>query len=252
VGTVEFSDYEQMTVADIPGIVDGAHEGKGLGHVFLRHIERTKLLVYMVDVVASVTEDRENVSPGADLASLISELELYMPGLSTRRCIVVANKMDKLPQARQAAVLAELESAMPYSSEGLFAMSAQRGGGVKEVITALRNLVDTAPAAEDDPSLPQSIVGKNGRFLAQNSEEVETALARQAQDQAEEEIEHRNYIRNLKSKRRGKIRQPGREELEEADEEYNSRDAQMVREADLARRAAARLTRGWMKHKHDK
>jgi hypothetical protein len=143
-------------------------------------------------------------------------------------------------------VLAELEAAMPYSSEGLFAMSAQRGGGVKEVVTALRDLVDTAPATVARPSGPQSGVGINGRFLAHDSEQAATALARAAQEEAERDMEQRNYIRNMKSKRRGKIKAPpGVDDAIEAEEEYDSREAEMERDQLSARRAAARLTSEW-------
>ena len=85
--------YQRVTVADIPGLVEGAHENIGLGHDFLRHIVRCKLLVFVIDMAGS--EGRE---PLEDLRTLRKELDLYDPKLSERPWIVVANKMD-LPEA---------------------------------------------------------------------------------------------------------------------------------------------------------
>ena len=95
VGVVELPGYERLTVADIPGLIEGAHANVGLGHDFLRHILRCKLLVFVVDIAGS--EGRE---PIEDLQKLRRELDLYDPNLSERPWIVVANKMD-LPGAEE-------------------------------------------------------------------------------------------------------------------------------------------------------
>jgi GTP-binding protein len=96
VGVVEFpQEYQRITVADIPGLIEGAHENVGLGHDFLRHIVRCKLLVFVLDMAGS--EGRE---PIEDLQKLRKELDLYDPRLSERPWIVVANKMD-LPEAEE-------------------------------------------------------------------------------------------------------------------------------------------------------
>jgi GTPase len=89
VGVVEYSDLERVTVADIPGLIDGAHENRGLGHDFLKHIERTKVLLYVVD--AAGTEGRD---PATDLRHLINELRLYDEELLTKPALVFANKHD--------------------------------------------------------------------------------------------------------------------------------------------------------------
>ena len=93
VGVVSFPDFHKLTVADIPGLIDGAHMNIGLGHEFLKHIERTKVLIYVLDM-ASV----EGKKPFDDFTTLQKELELYMKGLSKRKAIIAANKMD-LPDA---------------------------------------------------------------------------------------------------------------------------------------------------------
>lgn len=89
VGVVEYPDFERITVADIPGLIDGAHTNRGLGHQFLKHIERTHVLAYVLDMAAVDGRD-----PIEDLRHLRQELELYMKGLSKRPAIIIANKMD--------------------------------------------------------------------------------------------------------------------------------------------------------------
>jgi GTP-binding protein len=93
VGVVELGGYRRATVADIPGLIEGAHENKGLGHEFLRHIERCKLLLFVIDMAGSEGRD-----PVDDFRTLRRELKLYDPRLAARPLAVVANKMD-LPGA---------------------------------------------------------------------------------------------------------------------------------------------------------
>jgi GTP-binding protein len=94
VGVVHMKDFDKITVADIPGLIDGAHKNIGLGHAFLRHIERTSVLVYVVDVAGVDGRD-----PYDDYISLKKELELYMEGLSARKSVIAANKID-LPESK--------------------------------------------------------------------------------------------------------------------------------------------------------
>lgn len=89
IGVMEYPDFRKVTVADIPGLIDGAHLNKGLGHYFLRHIERTKLLIYLVDLGGVDGRD-----PNDDVRVLKNELDAYMEGLSGRAKIVLANKTD--------------------------------------------------------------------------------------------------------------------------------------------------------------
>ncbi len=93
IGVVEFPDFSSFRMADIPGLLDGAHRNVGLGHEFLRHIERTQALLYVLDMAGV-----DGRNPVEDLKVLRNELELYMKGLSKRAVIVVANKMD-LPES---------------------------------------------------------------------------------------------------------------------------------------------------------
>ena len=95
IGVIEFGGYERATIADIPGLIEGAHRGVGLGHEFLRHITRCRVLLFVLDVAGS-----EGRNPVQDLAHLRREIDLYDPRLSQRPWFVVANKID-LPDAKQ-------------------------------------------------------------------------------------------------------------------------------------------------------
>ena len=95
VGVIEFPGYRRATVADIPGLIEGAHRGVGLGHEFLRHITRCRVLVFVVDVAGS-----EGRNPVEDLQNLRREIALYDPILSSRPWLVLGNKMD-LPRAKE-------------------------------------------------------------------------------------------------------------------------------------------------------
>jgi len=100
VGVVEYDDFSRLTVADIPGLIDGAHRNVGLGHHFLRHIERTHLLVYVLDMAGI-----DGRTPWDDFRHLQNELELYMKGLSKRPALIAANKMDLPESAENLALL---------------------------------------------------------------------------------------------------------------------------------------------------
>src|ERR1044072_4195079 len=89
VGVMELPGYQHATIADIPGVIEGAHRGRGLGHEFLRHIARCPLLIFVIDVAGS-----EARSPVQDLQNLRKEIDCYDPALSSRPWLVVTNKTD--------------------------------------------------------------------------------------------------------------------------------------------------------------
>jgi len=94
VGVIDYPDrFDRIVMADIPGLIEGAHENRGLGHQFLRHVERCSLLVFIIDMAGS-----ENREPWDDHRILERELRLYSPVLAAKPRIIVANKMD-LPEA---------------------------------------------------------------------------------------------------------------------------------------------------------
>jgi len=90
IGIVEYADWHRLTVCDVPGLIEGAHQNIGLGHAFLRHIERCKIIVLLLDMAGT-----DNRAPWDDYKQLLKELELYDPALLDRPRLVVANKMDE-------------------------------------------------------------------------------------------------------------------------------------------------------------
>ncbi|XP_047242668.1 mitochondrial ribosome-associated GTPase 2 [Girardinichthys multiradiatus] len=128
VGIVEYRDHEQVAVADIPGIIRGAHLNRGLGISFLRHIERCRFLLFVLDLSAA--------EPWTQLQHLFYELEQYEPGLSQRPRAIVANKMD-LPEARE-----KLETLKSQVTQRVIPVSALTGQNTEELILHLRELYD--------------------------------------------------------------------------------------------------------------
>lgn len=151
VGVIDMEDYFRFTIADIPGLIQGAHENVGLGHDFLRHIERCPVFCFVLDMGG--TDGRD---PLDDLATLRSELEHYEEGLSRRPSLIIANKMD-LPEA--SANLERLRQA--EKAHTIIPVCAELGEHTTEVIQALRQLLDRLPP-EDGESL-RRILAKRRR-----------------------------------------------------------------------------------------
>ncbi len=140
-GVVDLGDFRTCVVADIPGLIEGAHEGAGLGDRFLRHIERTKLLVHLVDVSSLATD------PIEAYRTIRHELSAYSANVADKPEIVVANKIDALDDPER---LTEFKSFCTQSGLEFYALSAAAGTGIKELIYALRRQLDelqTAAAA---------------------------------------------------------------------------------------------------------
>jgi GTP-binding protein len=136
VGVVELDDYRRATVADIPGLIEGAHRNVGLGHDFLRHITRCRCLLFVVDVAGS-----EGRHPVADLQNLRREIDLYDARLSLRPWCIVANKID-LPEADEN--LRAIEQRFP--DVPVVAVSGEKGEGIDALKAQLvKWLADDAP-----------------------------------------------------------------------------------------------------------
>ena len=123
VGVVELDGYRRATVADIPGLIKGAHDNKGLGHEFLRHIERCELLLLVLDMAGSEGRD-----PMDDFRTLRRELKLYDPRLAARPFAVVANKMD-LPEAPGHL----LQFKEKFRKVNVIPVCAKKGEGVEQI-----------------------------------------------------------------------------------------------------------------------
>lgn len=136
-GVVEFGSDTNFVMADIPGLIEGAHEGVGLGHEFLKHVERTKLLIHVVDV--SSVEGRD---PVRDFEIINEELKKYNEVLSTRTQIVAANKMD-IPEAREN--LERFTEVIEKKGYKVFPISAATNQGVKELVQYAGSVLKTIP-----------------------------------------------------------------------------------------------------------
>lgn len=132
-GVVRLSDGFEMVIADIPGLIEGAAEGKGLGHRFLRHIERAQALVILVDLAA-----QDGVSPERQEEILLDELERYQPELLDRPRITVGSKAD----------IADADVAADFDG---IVVSAVTGDGLGPALTAMRQVVEEARNAAEDP-----------------------------------------------------------------------------------------------------
>lgn len=135
-GVVRVDEYKSFVMADLPGLIEGAHAGHGLGHQFLRHIERTRVIVHVVDMAGSEGRD-----PYEDFVKINQELKLYDYRLEERPQIVAANKMD-LPQAEEnlAAFRQKVGEKVP-----VFPISAVQGKGIKPLLYAIYELLSTIP-----------------------------------------------------------------------------------------------------------
>ena len=140
-GVVDIEGGKGFVIADIPGLIEGASEGVGLGHQFLRHIERTKVIIHIVD--AASTEGRD---PIADIKAINAELEAYNPDLLKRPQVIAANKIDAIYDDGSGTNPVELIKAA-FEPEGIkvYPISAVTGQGVKELLYAVRELLDNFP-----------------------------------------------------------------------------------------------------------
>ncbi len=144
-GVVTLDDFETMVLADIPGLIEGAADGVGLGHDFLRHIERTRVLIHLLDGSAK--------EPLEDWSAVNQELTFYNAALEERPQLVVLNKMD-LPDAVawEPILREEIEKAgYPFCS-----ISAVTGQGIRQMLYRVKKMLDDTPVPE--PLLPEEIV----------------------------------------------------------------------------------------------
>jgi GTP-binding protein len=150
-------DEERFVVADLPGLVEGASHGRGLGHRFLRHIMRCRVLVEVVDLSGE--------HPDADLATLREELRAHDPELTRRRRLVVGTKAD---------LVADADARAAALAPGALAVSSVKGRGISELVEGLRAVVRTASEEEEErtaeivlrPARPPFTVRREGsRFV---------------------------------------------------------------------------------------
>ena len=142
-GVVDLEDGKGFVIADIPGIIEGASEGVGLGFEFLRHIERTRVIVHIVD--AAGTEGRD---PVEDIRKINTELETYNPEMAKRPQVIAANKIDVLFDGEEAEEVQKIRDAFEPEGIKVFPISAVSGKGVKALLYEVRRMLDEIG---DDP-----------------------------------------------------------------------------------------------------
>ena len=139
-GVAQSKDGRSFVMADLPGLIEGASQGKGLGHQFLRHIERTKVMIHLVD--AASVEGRD---PIEDIKAINKELEAYNPELAKRPQVIAANKMDAMPEEDREVIIEMLEEAFADKDMKIFPISAVSGQGVKELLWYVNDLLKELP-----------------------------------------------------------------------------------------------------------
>ncbi|HYK73992.1 MAG TPA: GTPase ObgE [Pseudoneobacillus sp.] len=135
-GMVETADGRSFVMADLPGLIEGAHQGVGLGHQFLRHIERTRVIVHVIDMAA--TEGRD---PHEDFLTINKELKEYNLRLTERPQIIVANKMD-MPEAEENLKIFKEKLEEDYP---IFPISAITSQGLRDLLFAIADKLETTP-----------------------------------------------------------------------------------------------------------
>ena len=169
-GVVDLQGAPGFVIADIPGLIEGASEGVGLGHEFLRHIERTRVLIHIVD--AASTEGRD---PVADIYAINKELEAYNEEIAARPQVIAANKTDVLGDNEEP--IQRLKDEFEPQGIKVFPISAVAGKGLKELLYYVRELLDQAPQEaivfEQEYFPGEELVYENLPYTVTKSEEEE-------------------------------------------------------------------------------
>ncbi|WMC92804.1 GTPase ObgE [Kineothrix sp. MB12-C1] len=164
-GVVDLDDAKGFVIADIPGLIEGASEGVGLGYEFLRHIERTKVLIHIVD--AASTEERD---PIEDIYAINKELNAYNPEIAMRPQVIAANKIDMLYENE---VLTKIKDEFEPKGIKVFPISAISGQGVRELLYHVNNLLeqlDDKPIIFEQEYFPEFHLADNEPYTVSYNE----------------------------------------------------------------------------------
>ena len=140
-GVVDLPDANGFVIADIPGLIEGASEGVGLGFEFLRHIERTRVIIHIVD--AASTEGRD---PVADIYAINKELEAYNPEIAKRPQVIAANKVDMIFGGEENDPVQKIKDEFEPRGIAVYPISAISGQGVRELLYHVREMLDKLPS----------------------------------------------------------------------------------------------------------
>ena len=170
-GVVDLEGCDGFVIADIPGLIEGASEGVGLGHQFLRHIERTRVLIHLVD--AASTEGRDPID---DIYKINKELEAYDPKLMERPQVIAANKTDMIYSEDEDPVERIRQEFEPQGIR-VFSISAATGKGLKELLYYVKSLldkIDKEPVIFEQEFFPEDVlITENLPYTVKQDEEDE-------------------------------------------------------------------------------
>jgi GTPase len=137
-GKLKFTDQTYLTIADLPGLIEGAHQNKGLGHKFLKHVERTKILLFLLDGSLDPYDKR---SPLNDLMSLFSEIELYNKNFADKPFLVALNKSDSQNESENFKTNLEmLRNSEILRGKEVIPISGRDGLGLEELTIKIREI----------------------------------------------------------------------------------------------------------------
>ncbi len=174
-GVVDLDRQHSLLLADVPGLIEGASEGKGLGDEFLRHVERTKVLLHLIDIYENIPEAYRIIQ---------RELTDYRINLSARPQIVALNKVEGMEEAEVKQRIKQLRKIVPLNRQ-IFAISAKSGQGVKELLAALHHVVQqtnqeitekktkTLPVLRLQPSDDDWRVSREGKIYVVSGVKIE-------------------------------------------------------------------------------
>ena len=168
-GVVDMEGGKGFVIADIPGIIEGASEGVGLGHEFLRHIERTKVIIHIVD--AAGVEGRD---PIVDIHTINSELKQYNPELLKRPQVIAANKIDALYEQENDDAIILLKEEFEPQGIKVFPISAVSGKGIKELLYYVSEMlqnVDDTPVIFEREFFPENVVSTEPYSVSKSEDE---------------------------------------------------------------------------------
>lgn len=171
-GVVDLEEGKGFVIADIPGLIEGASEGAGLGHEFLRHIERTRVMIHIVD--AASTEGRD---PVEDIYAINKELKAYNADIASRPQVIAANKTDAIYEGTEPDPIQRLKAEFEPQGVRVFPISAVTGKGLKELLYYVREFLDTTaqePVVFEQEYFPdQMLIDEKLPYTVTKSEEEE-------------------------------------------------------------------------------
>ncbi len=155
-GVVDLNDARGFVVADIPGLIEGASEGAGLGHEFLRHIERTRMMIHIVD--AASTEGRD---PIEDIEAINNELKNYNADITKKPQVIAANKIDMLPEGKQSEIINKIKEKYEPLGVKVFPTSTLTGKGVQELlyyVSRTLSEIEDKPIVFEQEFFPETMI----------------------------------------------------------------------------------------------